>query len=736
MSSPYRSFSTPPRRSSSLFSLASSSSSPAPPPSSPSSALFFAPKPFSRQSQEDLASIGGQRRSFSPSSTFSFLKQKQQEQQQQQPKEKNEIEEEKVLPPLPPLPKEPKSEVSEWKRRTPSDIYKSMVSDTDRQQPELRKYSSKTTKTDPEPHGLAKMEKKEQKQQQQQQKRTELLAATNIKHISGKGEKEKRSDVETSSISIQMVNNAPGRKNKKKSAPDGYRISGVEPGTFSSKIVSSSSHSNNFSSGTDTRNISSSYSKTSISSGNNTEKDAGRVNSYTSKSTADSSSTYNTMRSTTVNTSNSSYSSSNIKSKTLPSSFRQNLSSVEVEVEANFKATVFQPSSATTNYSSSLERKSEHSSDLPTSYVPMTSLLGKPPVAYVASYEKSQTLPKARRPPPKSILRKPSASTHDTNYKEDEKDVFDGGSAAPFTAPADLKIPRLIGPSSSPRSNRGVALRLFERIEADAERALPIRKTKSMSDVSAAVEDGRGIFAAYFDRVEKERREAERKEASSSKDGNGITSEEFVRKILLGEEKKGAPVRRRENVRRRASASGAALLIRREAEVAEKQDEADNNKKSAIATSLSVFSKPNPKDKSSPPPPSALANGNFEKERGKGEEGVAKSPSPSFFRESTPLFGRPGLDLDLDVSVGRGRIRQLGGEAQTDEGDTPKSPTGSCGFTFCCLSCRCVQLSIMTPYIVVQLTIQSPVLRLKKYAIRQLLNFRSYYVDCHIITGQ
>ncbi len=621
------------------------------------------------------------------------------------------------MPPLPPLPKEPKSEVSEWKRRTPSDIYKSMVSDTDRQQPELRKYSSKTTKTDPEPHGLAKMEKKEQKQQQQQQKRTELLAATNIKHISGKGEKEKRSDVETSSISIQMVNNAPGRKNKKKSAPDGYRISGVEPGTFSSKIVSSSSHSNNFSSGTDTRNISSSYSKTSISSGNNTEKDAGRVNSYTSKSTADSSSTYNTMRSTTVNTSNSSYSSSNIKSKTLPSSFRQNLSSVEVEVEANFKATVFQPSSATTNYSSSLERKSEHISGS-TSYVPMTSLLGKPPVAYVASYEKSQTLPKARRPPPKSILRKPSASTHDTNYKEDEKDVFDGGSAAPFTAPADLKIPRLIGPSSSPRSNRGVALRLFERIEADAERALPIRKTKSMSDVSAAVEDGRGIFAAYFDRVEKERREAERKEASSSKDGNGITSEEFVRKILLGEEKKGAPVRRRENVRRRASASGAALLIRREAEVAEKQDEADNNKKSAIATSLSVFSKPNPKDKSSPPPPSALANGNFEKERGKGEEGVAKSPSPSFFRESTPLFGRPGLDLDLDVSVGRGRIRQLGGEAQTDEGDTPKSPTGSCGFTFCCLSCRCVQLSTMTPYTVVQLTIQSPVLRLKKYAIR------------------
>ncbi len=214
-----------------------------------------------------------------------------------------------------------------------------------------------------------------------------------------------------------------------------------------------------------------------------------------------------------------------------------------------------------------------------------------PPAA--AGSSKSQTLPKQRRPL-KGILRKPSTSeeekfAEDSSTKEREEggeEVFDGQDEENWPRGGRIRIPRLIGAGSGgARANRGLALRLFERIEADAERALPIRKTKSLSDVNLNADgDGRskGIFAEYFERVAREKREAERREEKEEeqaartktekvvvgkkdkkkkkkeeeKGEEELTSEEFVRRVLLGDEKERRPVRRQER-KRRASASAA-----------------------------------------------------------------------------------------------------------------------------------------------------------------------------------
>ena len=206
------------------------------------------------------------------------------------------------------------------------------------------------------------------------------------------------------------------------------------------------------------------------------------------------------------------------------------------------------------------------------------SLPPKPP----PSYSKSQTLPKARRPL-KGILRKTSitqeAAEEGAEPRDVEEDVFDGDAEA--EAPGEnwpkggrIRIPRLIGVGvGGARANRSLALKIFERLEADAERALPIRKTKSLSDVGSIAERGdRGLFADYFDRVAREKKEAEQRlnrlkeerqertiSAKKTTPGGELTSEEFVRRILLGEEKERSPVRRQQR-QRRASASAAAIL--------------------------------------------------------------------------------------------------------------------------------------------------------------------------------
>ncbi len=184
---------------------------------------------------------------------------------------------------------------------------------------------------------------------------------------------------------------------------------------------------------------------------------------------------------------------------------------------------------------------------------------------------KSQSLP---RPPkaPRSILRKASSSNNCSDAsshrdleqnKNTHLDDVDDKDKEHFPHKSKIRIPQLIGAGASNRANRGVALKLFDRIESEAERSLPVRKTKSLSDVSHIAEDGRGIFAAYFEQVERDRRslaeKLKKEEAKSgrskkekaSAESGGLTSEEFVRRILLGNEKERRPVRRQDNFRRR-----------------------------------------------------------------------------------------------------------------------------------------------------------------------------------------